>query len=109
MSVNNMVLLIGYVGSHIRVKKLLDGSKRVEIRMATHERCTNKAGQDIAITTWHDVIAWDGVAEMAEQSFVKASHIRVNGRILYRTYDVLSGHTRYVTEIRAEYLQNLDR
>ena len=104
-----MVLLIGYVASDLRIKKLQGGTKQVRIRMATHEHVKDKAGQNLQRTTWHDIVAWDTVAELAERSFVKGSHIRVNGSILYRTYDDQSGHKRYVTEIKAEYLQNLDR
>ena len=108
MSPNNMVLLIGYVASDLRIKKLQDGAKQVRIRMATHELQKTGDGKNIQRTTWHDIVAWDTVAELVERSFVKGSHIRVNGSILYRTYADQSGHKRYVTEIKAEYLQNLD-
>ena len=107
MSLNNTVILIGYVGKDLETKQIQAG-KKVRIRVATHER-NSKQGQGSFITTWHDVIAWDKVAEQAERSFVKGSKIRINGRIIYRTYNDHTGHKRYVTEIKAEYLQNLDR
>ena len=109
MSLNNMVLLIGYVGQDVRVQKNTDGTKKVVLRIATHEPDANKAGTQQWLTTWHDVVAWDEIASLAERSFVKGSRIRVNGRICYHTYPDKTGHIRYVTEIKAEYIQNLDR
>lgn len=109
MSLNNMVMLIGYVGQDIRVQTTSSGLKKVTLRIATHEPNQSKGGEQKWLTTWHNVIAWDEIASVAERSFVKGSRIRVNGRIQYCTYPDKAGHTRYVTEIKAEYLQNLDR
>jgi single-strand DNA-binding protein len=55
------------------------------------------------------VVAWDKVAAYAENNFVKGSRILVDGQIIYRTYPDRQGHLRYVTEIKANSLQNLDR
>jgi len=107
MSLNNMVILIGYVGKDLRTQQIQTG-KKVRIRVATLEYA-GKEVQGHAVTTWHDVVAWDKIAEVAERSFVKGSKIRVHGRIIHRTYHDNTGHKRYITEIKAHYLQNLDR
>ncbi len=105
----NRVTLIGYVGSNLLSKKLEDGTKRVGIRMVTHYPRKNKEGENKWQTVWHDVVAWDKTAEYAEQSFVKGSRIMVEGAIEYRTYPDKQGHIRYITQIKAESLMNLDR
>jgi single-strand DNA-binding protein len=105
----NHVTLIGYVGCHLLTSKIPSGSKRVAIRMATHYSQKNDSGEKISKTVWHDVVAWDKVAEYAERSVVKGSRILVEGFITYRTYSDKAGHTRYVTLISAESLMNLDR
>ena len=106
---NNRVTLIGYVGKDLAANKLDNGNKRVAIRMATHYCTRSDNGEKQFHTVWHDVIAWEHTAEYAERSFVKGSKIMVDGSIIYRSYPDKSGHTRYVTQIRAYSLMNLDR
>ena len=105
----NRVQLIGYVGKDLATTVTRKGSKRVCIRMATHYKQKNATGEPLYHTVWHDVVAWDQKAEHAERNFIKGSKILVEGVIDYRTYPDKSGHTRYITEIRADSLMNLDR
>ncbi len=105
----NQVLLIGYVGKDPQTTQTTKGSKRICIRMATHYRRSNTAGEPSFQTVWHNVVAWDQKAEYAERNFIKGSKILVEGVIDYRNYPDKLGHTRYVTEIRANSLLNLDR
>ena len=106
---SNHVMLIGFVGSHLNSKKLENGSKRVAIRMATHFYQKNEMGEKNYQTVWHDVVAWDNVADFAERNLVKGSRIMVNGSITYHTYPDKTGHLRYVTLITADSVMNLDR
>ena len=106
---SNSVQLIGYVGNNLSEKTLSSGDKKIMLRVATHHSWKDKNGKVNYASVWHNVVAWDEVGEYAERSFVKGSRIRVQGIFLYRTYPDLHGHTRYVTEIKATSLQNLDR
>ena len=105
----NRVFLIGYVGMDLASKELENGVKRVALRMATHNRRTTGTGEQKVATTWHDVVAWEDTAEFAVRNFVKGSKIMVEGEIEYRTYLDYSGHKRYITQIKAYSLMNLDR
>jgi len=105
----NSVQLIGYVGNNLTEKTTTSGDKKISLRVATHHANKDKEGKVNYSSTWHDVIAWDEVAEYASRNFVKGSHILVQGSIIYRTYPDQHGHTRYVTEIKAASLKNLDR
>jgi single-strand DNA-binding protein len=106
---NNHVQLIGYVGKDILSCKTGKGEQRVAIRMATHHYTRNPQGEKRWYTIWHDVVAWSATAEYAERNFVKGSRIMVDGSITYRTYPDRQGHTRYLTQITARSLVNLDR
>lgn len=108
MKGNNTVQLIGYVGNDLRVLRR-PTSKKILIRVATHDKYENASGGQKEFTAWHDIAAWGKIGEFAERSFVKGSHILVQGRLVHRTYDDRSGHRRYVTEINADHLENLDR
>ncbi len=108
MKGTNTVQLIGYVGDHLRALQRT-ADKKILIKVATHERIKDRKGESREYTTWHQVAAWSEVGEYAERNFVKGSHILVQGRLVHRTYDDRSGHKRYVTEIVADHLENLDR
>jgi len=105
----NSVQLIGFVANDLKEQKASSGDKKVIIRVATSESYTDKTGNTAWSTSWHDVVAWDEVGHFASCNFVKGSKILVQGSIHYRTYPDLHGHKRYVTEIKALALQNLDR
>jgi single-strand DNA-binding protein len=105
----NSVQLIGYVGTDPVIKVLANGIKRAAIQVATHYKLKKEENGKKYGTTWHHIVAWDKSAEYAERSFVKGSHILINGSINYRTYPDSDNHTRYITEIRANELINLDR
>ena len=105
----NSVQLIGYIASYPEIKVFEKAGKKASLRVATHHFVKKEGDKKIYATTWHDVVAWDERAEYAERSFVKGSHILVDGSIVYRTYPDASGHTRYITEIKASSLINLDR
>jgi single-strand DNA-binding protein len=105
----NHVLLIGYVGKEVEIKETENSCKRVSIRMATHYLQKNETGEKKFNTVWHDIVAWNEKAEYAERSFVKGSKIMVDGSIQYRKYADRSGHMRYIVQIKAHSLINLDR
>ena len=108
MKGNNTVQLIGYVGNDLRVFKHTT-NKKVVIRVATHDKIKDSSGTEKEITAWHDIAAWNAIGEMAERLFVKGSHILVQGRLVHRTYNDKVGHKRFVTEVNADHLENLDR
>jgi len=105
----NSVILIGYVGKDLITRNLENGSKRVALRIATHYAKKDSHGEKLYLTVWHDVVAWDRTAEYAERNLVKGSRIMVDGSIAYRTYPDKQKHIRYVTQITAHSLMNLDR
>lgn len=105
----NSVQLIGFVGNHLVEKQFPSGNKKVILRVATTGFRTGKKGETIYYTTWHNVVAWNKIGEFAAGNFVKGSRILVQGSIVYRTYSDHHCHTRYITEIKAASLQNLDR
>lgn len=106
---HNSVRLIGYVGADLKVRITGNGTKMAILRVATHDFLKKDGDQKVFNSTWHQVVAWGSFAEKAESSFVKGSHILVEGSLRYRKYTDENGDPHYVTEIKAESLINLDR
>ena len=106
----NKIQLIGYLGKDPQIITMKDGTLMARIRMATDQYFHGKQGEPKKYTDWHTIKVWGNQqVEKLRNYLIKGSHILVDGRILYRTYTDKEGHTRYVTEIRANYLVDLDR
>jgi len=111
MKDRNTIQLIGYVGADPTIWKFDNGNKCARLRIATHEpiKKKNHGEQQQYSTTWHTVIAWAQSADYTERNFLKGSHILVDGRLIYRSYEDKQGQQKSVTEIVAHSLMNLDR
>jgi single-strand DNA-binding protein len=111
MKDRNQIQLIGYVGTDPHVKLFENGNKRVRIMLATHAPMHRKSDAEVVeySTTWHTIIAWDKAAEYAANNFLKGSHILIDGRVIYRSFENKFGVKKTVTEIIAYSLINLDR
>jgi len=109
MKTMNKTQLIGYVGADPKTTDCKNGAKMVILSVATDHAIKNKKGEKEYISTWHNIIAFGPTAEIAVSSFSKGSHILVEGHLVYRTFQDKIGHTRYMTEIIAYRVMNLDR
>lgn len=98
-SLANRVTLIGNLGQDPEVKTIESGKKVVHFTLATKEGFKNAEGQRVNETTWHNIIAWNGLADIAGKYLKKGNEVAVEGRIVYRTYEDKKGVTKYITEI----------
>ena len=109
MSVNK-VILVGNVGKDPEVRYLEKDVAVANLTLATTERAyTLQNGTQVPERTeWHNIVAWRGLATLAEKFIKKGSQIYVEGKIQTRTYEK-DGVKRYVTEIYAETIQLLGK
>ncbi len=105
----NKVLLIGNVGKDPEVRNLESGAKTASFTLATSERYKDRSGETKEMTEWHNIVAWRGLADLAENFIRKGSQIYVEGRIRSRSYTDRDGNTKYITEIQADSIQLLGR
>ena len=108
MSVNK-VILIGNVGKDPEIRYLESGVPVTTLPLATTEAYTNKSGEKVTNTEWHNVVLWRGLAEIAQKYVKKGSQIYVEGRLRSRSWDDKDGNKKYITEIIADTLQLLGR
>jgi len=98
-ALKNRVQLIGNLGQDPDIKTLDSGKKVAHFTMATNESYKNGDGQKIEETTWHNIVAWNGLAETASKFLKKGQEVLVEGRIVYRTYEDKKGVTKNATDI----------
>jgi single-strand DNA-binding protein len=98
-SLANRVTLIGNLGQDPETKTTESGKKLVHFTLATKEGFKNAEGQRVNETTWHNIVAWNGLADVAGKFLKKGNEVAVEGRIVYRSYEDKKGVTKYITEI----------
>lgn len=108
MSVNK-VILVGFVGNDPEVRYLDSGTPVANFRLATSENYTNRSGEKVSQTEWHNVVVWRGLAEVVEKYVKKGSQLYIEGRIRTRAWDDRDGNKRYTTEVVADNLQMLGK
>jgi len=103
----NKVILLGNVGKDPEVKYFDNESSVANFSLATSETYTNKNGEKVTNTEWHNVQAWRGLAKVVEKYVRKGDLIYIEGRIKTRSYDDKDGNKKYVTEILADEMKML--
>lgn len=100
MSIKNKVQLVGNLGEAAVIKNLDEGSKVANFSLATNESYTNKEGNKVENTEWHNLVAWGKTAEIIEKYTQKGSEIAIEGKLQSSSYETKEGEKRYKTEIR---------
>jgi len=108
-AMKNRVQLIGHLGAAPEVRNLNSGKKVAQFSLATSETYKNTAGERVQETQWHQVVAWNKLAEIAENFLDRGRQVAVEGKLVYRSYEDKNGVKRYVTEVIATDILMLDK
>lgn len=103
----NKVQLIGRLGIDPEVQSFDNNVKRANLSIATNEYSKNEKGERVEKTTWHKVVAWRGLADVAEKFCKKGKEVAIEGKLVNRKYEDKEGNTRYITEVVANELMLL--
>jgi len=95
----NKLFLTGNVGKEPEVKKLDGGNTVVKFPFATSETYKDKSGEKVTNTEWHNIIAWNKLAEIIENWVKKGDKLALIGKITYRNYEDKDGNKKYFTEV----------
>ena len=101
MKSTNRVELKGVIGQDARINTA--GSMRVaNFSLATEFLWTDREGNKMKDTDWHNIVAWEvfGIADFSK--LVKGAKVSIVGRLRTRNYADKQGNQRYVTEVVAD-------
>lgn len=104
----NRVTLVGNVGNDPEVRYVSDNNPVARFSLATSESFTNKVGERVTNTEWHNIVLWSGLAKVTESYIKKGAQVYIEGRITYNSYEK-DGQKRYFTEIVASQMKMLGR
>ncbi|MBN8701936.1 MAG: single-stranded DNA-binding protein [Bacteroidetes bacterium] len=105
----NKVILVGNLGKDPEVRYLEGGTAVANFSLATTESYKDKTGKRVDQTEWHNVVAWRGLAEVAEKYLRKGMQVFIEGKIRTRKWQDKEGKDRYTTEILADNLTILGK
>jgi len=95
----NRVMLVGNLGAAPDVKTTETGKKMARFSVATNENYKNSNGEKVTDTQWHNLVAWEKMAEVAEKILDKGTEVVVEGRLVSRSYTDKEGIKKYITEV----------
>lgn len=98
----NKVILIGRLGKDPEVKYTQGGTAIARFSLATDEFWKDQNGERQQRTEWHNIVAWDKLADICGQYLTKGKQVYIEGKLQTRSWEDKEGNKRYTTEIRAD-------
>lgn len=97
----NKVILVGNLGAEPKVANTQNGSKIVNLNIATSDSWKDKlSGERKERTEWHRVVIFNAqLAEIAEKYLKKGSKVYIEGQLQTRKWEDNTGAEKYTTEI----------
>lgn len=101
----NKVTLIGRLTKDPEVRATNSGNNVATFSLATNRKYKNAEGE--RLSDFHNIVAWNKLAELIEKYCSKGEMIAITGEIQTRSYEAKDGSKRYITEIIADSVEFL--
>jgi single-strand DNA-binding protein len=99
----NRAMLIGNLGKDPELRYTSTGKAFASFSLATSSSWKDQDGNMQERTDWHNIVAWQKLAEVCGEWLKKGQKVYIEGRIQTRSYDDKNtGQKRYITEIVAD-------
>lgn len=104
----NRVILIGRLGRDPELKYTPSGTPVAKFSLATDESTKDRnTGETQSRTEWHNIVAWNKLAEICGEYLTKGKLVYIEGSIRSRQWQDQSGNKRTSYEIIARNMQML--
>jgi single-strand DNA-binding protein len=103
----NKVILIGNIGRDPDLRQTEKGSAISTFSLATNTTWVDREGVRAERTEWHNIVAWNRLAEICNQIIHKSDQIYIEGRLRTRTWTDEKGEHHHRTEVIAEQMIKL--
>jgi len=95
----NQCTFIGFLGRDPEIRKTPNGDSVANFSIAVNKKWRSKTGEKQEKTEWVSIVAWGGVADIAERFLKKGSKVMVQGEMETRDWEDKDGNKKYKTEI----------
>ena len=103
----NKVVLVGRIGKAPELKYIQSGAAVANFSLATSETWKDKGGTKQERTEWHNIIAWNKLAEICGEYVTKGMTVFIEGKLQTRSWEDKNGGKRQTTEIVADTIKML--
>lgn len=103
----NQASVIWNVTAEPEIRTTPNGHKVATFSMATNRKYKDSAGVKVEETDYHNVVCWQGLADIVERFVGKGKKIFIQGRMKTRSWDDTNWTKRYRMEIIADSLELL--
>jgi len=104
----NKAMLIGNLGKDPEIRYTNAGSAVANFPIATTDRWTSKTGDKQERTEWHNIVAFDRLADLSKNYLRTGSSVYIEGRLQTKSWEDSQGQKKWRTEIVATSIQFLD-
>ena len=95
----NKVILVGHIGNKPEGRYTPSGTSTASFSLATNESWIDSENEKQERTEWHNIVAWNKLADFTTEYLQKGQLIYIEGRMQTRTYKDKEDIQRRVTEI----------
>lgn len=103
----NKVILIGRLGKDPEIKYTPSGAPVAKFSLATDEVFKDRSGEQQRRTEWHNIVAWNKLAEICGEYLTKGKQVYIEGSIRSRQWEDQSGNKRTAYDIVARDMRML--
>jgi single-strand DNA-binding protein len=103
----NKIMLIGRLGKDPELRYIASGNAVCNFSLATTEKW-KKDGAKQEKTTWHNIVIWGKLGEVAGKYLKKGSLCYLEGAVDNRSYEDKQGVKKYISEVIAQKMTMLD-
>lgn len=105
----NKIMVIGNLGADPEMRYTPNGNPVTSFSIATNRSWTSSDGERKEETEWFRVVAWNQLAERANQFLTKGKRAYVEGRLKSNQFEGQDGQVRHTNEIIANQIMFLDQ
>ena len=101
MNTRNQVTLIGRLGKDPELTSTPNGGQVTRFTIATDDSYTDRDGNRVERTDWHNVECWGGLAEVIARYCRKGKEIALSGKLKTDSWEK-DGEKKYKTYVLME-------
>lgn len=98
----NKVTLLGNVGEQPKINEKEGEAYIASFSFATSETYKDKNEEEVRVTQWHRIKAWNKKASLVSQYVKKGDLLYIEGKIVNNNWDDKDGNKHYSTEIECD-------
>ena len=104
----NKVILVGHIGNKPEGRYTPSGTSTASFSLATNESWIDNDKEKKEHTEWHNIVAWNKLADFATEYLQKGQLIYIEGKLQTRTYKDKDDIQHWKTEVISNVITPLE-